>query len=208
MLVTSAVLTVPDVARTLVHYAAGLMLWDRWYVPMGLLTWAAMFIAAIAAWVGRPRGGWRDPGEVPVWLLAPIVLASAPLLVPEVMAAGTDGAPLGGWYVTHFDMARGVGDVMVISLLLAVVAVATAVLLQLRRRVAAAVLLAAAGPRLVLHLTNLVETTRSVEVQVMLGGVAAVLGSAILVVVATRWLTRDHVEPLGSRAEERSLPNR
>lgn len=205
VLITSAVLTVPDVARTLDSFAAGMILWDGWDVPVTLLTWVAMSTAAIAAWVGRPRGGWLARGEVPVWLVAPIVLASAPLVVPEAMLVGTDGAPVEGWFATSFDMVRGAGDVMAILLLLAVVSVATAVLLQLRRQVAAAILLTAAGPMLVLQMTNVVEVTGSVNMQVMPGGVAAMLGNAILVALATWWLTRDDEKPLRSPANERSL---
>jgi hypothetical protein len=33
------------------------------------LLWAAMLVAGVAAWAGRPRGGWRGDDEVPGWLL-------------------------------------------------------------------------------------------------------------------------------------------
>ena len=206
VLITSAVLSVLDVARTLDGFATGMILWDGWEVAVTLLTWAAMSTAAVAAWVGRPRGGWQARGEVSVWLVVPIVLASVPLVVPEAMIVGRDGVPVGGWFVTNLDLARGAGDVIALVLLPVVVLVTTVVLLRLRRRVAAGILLAAAGPTLVLQVTNVVQVTRTVDSQVMPGGVAALVGNALLVVLAAWWLTRDDEKLLRSRGAERPLP--
>jgi hypothetical protein len=140
-------------------------------------------------------------------MLVPIVLTFAPLLLPDFTLVGPDGAPDGGLFATDLGMVGGVTDAAVIVLPLVVVVVGTAILLHLDRRVAAAVLLAAAGPQLVVGLLTVVEASRSVQVQVMPGGVAAVVGSAILVVVATRWLTRVDGKTLRPHADEGSLHN-
>lgn len=205
VLVATTALTLPNLAWAVVNAPTGLR---SWWAPVTLVTWAAMLTAGVVAWVGRPGGGWRAHGEVPGWLLVPIVLTFAPLLLPEVAQVGPDGAPLDVWFATNLGMVGGVTDAVVIVLPLVVVVAGTAILLQLGRRVVAAVLLAAAGPRLVVGLLSVAEASGSVQVQVMPGGVAAVVGSAILVVVATRWLTRDDGATLRPRADEGSLHNR
>ena len=140
VLITSAVLAAPVVVMSLVHTFTGAIGWFAWWLPVQLLVWAAMFAAGIAAWVGRPQGGWRGDGEVPAWLLAPIVLASLPVLLPGVTMVGLDGQPVGGWLATHLDVIRGVTEVLAILLLLAVVVIGATVLFRLRRGAAGAVL--------------------------------------------------------------------
>ena len=205
VLITSAVLAAPVVVMSLVHTFTGAIGWFAWWLPVQLLVWAAMFAAGIAAWVGRPRGGWRGDGEVPVWLLAPIVLASLPVLLPGVTIVGLDGQPVGGWLATHLDAIRGVTEVLAILLPFAVVVIGVIVLFRLRRGAAGAVLLTVAGPDLISLLTSSVEAAGSAELQVMPGGVASVVGNAILVVVGTLWLLRDDVVTAPARAAEGSL---
>ena len=105
-------------------------------------------------------------------------------------------------------MLGGVTDAVVIVLPLVVVVAGTAILLQRDRRAAAAVLLAAAGPRRAVGLLTPGDASHPVEWQVMPGGVTAVVGSAILVVVARRWLTREVGATVRLRADEGSLHHR
>jgi len=206
VLITSAVLAAPAVVMSLVHTFTGAFGLFAWWLPVQLLIWAAMSVAGIAAWVGRPQGGWRADGEVPGWLLAPIVIAFSPLLLPQVAMVGMDGQPVGGWLATHLTTIRDVTELLGVLLPLAIVGVGVIVLFRLRRRAAGAILLTAAVPDLVNLVATIVEAGQRAELQVMPGGVAALVGSAILVVVGTRWLLRDDVMTAPASAEQRHLP--
>jgi hypothetical protein len=206
VLVTSAVLAAPAVVMTLVHTFTGAIGWVPWWLPVQLLLWAAMLVAGVAAWVGRPRGGWRGEGEVPAWLLAPIVLASLPVVAPEFATVAFGGEPVGGWLATHLTAIGSLAEVLAILLPLVVVVLGVIVLFGLRRRVAGAVLLTAAGPELVGRLGTLVEVAGQAEFRVMPGGVAALIGGAILVGVGSVWLLRGDATTAPTGATEPSLP--
>lgn len=206
VLVTSAVLAAPTVVMSLVHTFTGAMGWFAWWVPVQLLIWAAMFTAGIAAWVARPRGGWRADGEVPAWLLAPIVLASSPVLLPQVAIVGLDGQPVGGWFATHLTAIGGVTEALGILLPFAVIAGGVIVLFRLRRGAAGAILLTAVGPDLINLVVTIVEAVGQAELQVMPGGVAALVGSAILVAVGTLWLVRDDAVTAPAGSPQSPLP--
>jgi hypothetical protein len=206
VLITSAVLAAPAVVLTLVHTFTGAVGWIPWWLPVQLLLWAAMVVAAGAAWSGRPRGGWRGHGEVPTWLLAPIVLASLPVVAPDFATVGFGGGPAGGWLATHLTAIGSLTEVLAVLLPLVVVVLGVIVLFRLRRRVAGAVLLAAAGPQLVRRLSGLVEVAGQAEFRVMPAGVAALVGGAILVAVGIVWLLGDDAMAMSEGPTERSLP--
>jgi hypothetical protein len=206
VLVTSAVLAAPAVVLTLVHTFTGAVGWIPRWLPVQLLLWAAMFVAGVAAWSGRPRGRWQGDGEVPAWLLAPIVLASLPLVAPEIATVGFGGEPAGGWLATHLTVIGSLTEVLALLLPIVVVVLGVSVLFRVRRRVAGAVLLAAAGPQLVRRLSTLVEVAGQAEFQVMPAGVAALVGGAILVGVGIVWLLGDDAMATPEGSAERSLP--
>ena len=191
VLITSAVLAAPPVVMSLVHTFTGAMGWFAWWLPFQLLIWTAMFTAGIAAWVARPRGGWRGDGEVAAWLLAPIVLAFSPVLLPQVAMVGLDGQPVGGWFTTHLTAIAGVTEALGILVPFAVIAGGVIVLFRLRRGAAGAILLTAVGPDLVNLVVTIVEAVGHTQLQVMPGALTALVGSAILVAVGTLWLLRD-----------------
>lgn len=193
VLVTSAVFAAPNVVMSLAHAFTGAMGGATSLLPFQLL----MLVAGVAAWIGRPRGGWRGRGgEVPVWLLVPIVLA---------LTLMWDG-PVGGWLATLASI-RSVTEVLAILVPSAVVVIGVIVLFRLRRGAVGAVLLTVAGPMLFGLLLGVVEGAQRAVSPVVPGGVAALVGSAFLVAVGTLWLLRDDVVMAPARAEEQSLPS-
>ncbi len=197
VLITSAALAAPETVASLVRMVTGLVGWSPQWLLVQLLVWSAMSVAGVAAWAGRPQDGWRADGDVPVWLLAPIVLASTPVLV---------AATTGGWLATGMPAIRTVTEVLAILLTLGVLVVGVIVLFRLRRGVAAVVLLAAAGPALVTRLGSIVAMAADAPLQRLPGGVAALVGNVILVAVAILWLLRDDAAVTPAGTEESALP--
>jgi hypothetical protein len=188
VVVTSAVLSLGRVGGVIAAVSGvvgdGVEAFAWLVAASSVVVWGMGVAAAVAAWLGRPRDGWRDPAPGPSGLYTAVASLA---WLPSAFTT-TAFAPPG---VPRRFLERTVTDLDPLTIPMAVFPAVLALVLvaapRFSRPVASAILLSFALPQSVFLTEAIVSTLGDPDTIPTPSGVLGIVGTFALVIMAMRW---------------------